>query len=196
LDTLTPVRDIFLSHLLEEMGRALDRNFQVETDPVRREPSGELSKTGPLGLPMRGDFSTTVNGEQSYFDITEELFVEFDPLMVRLDNNAPVSIAPFKWNQLQAIVHTRHGNPNWQPIRRWYLEAFQSRFDEDSPEFHGVIHRISGPEGGPNRWRFEIDLGTANVDVIADMLEALNAVDVTHVELFGAESAREREAVR
>lgn len=195
LDILTPVRDIFLSHLLEEMGKALDRDFEVETDVVRRDDKGELEKSGPLGLPQRADMAMKTGRDRRYFDITDDLFVEFDPLMLRLTNGAPVSIAPFKWNQLQAVVNTKTETPDWQPVRRWYLEAFQSRFDEDSPEFHGVVHRLTGPEGKETSWRFEVDLGTANVDSVADLLEAFSTVDCTKVELFGAESADETESV-
>lgn len=191
LDTLTPVRDISMSYLLEEMGRALDRNFEVITDPMRRDENGNLEKWSVLGLPVRSDLETRVNGSQAYFDISEDLFIEFDPLMLRLQNDAPVSISPFKWSDMQVALTTQSAPKNWKPLRQWYLEAFQERFDRDSPDIHGVVHSLNGPYGGPENWQFSVDLGTANVDVISDLLTALNALNATRVEIFGVETSME-----
>ncbi|MBB5515115.1 hypothetical protein FHS89_001125 [Rubricella aquisinus] len=193
LDVLTPVRDIFLSRLLEEMASALDKGFECETDVLRRIPSGSVERAGSLNLPERYDLATEVRGDTATFDVTDSLVVRFDPFSLQLGNGANVRISPFQWNDLHVAVELRRGvTPNWQPIRRWYLEAFQVRFDEDTPEFHGVIHRLTGPEKVGATWVFNLDLGTASVDCLTDLFDALEQCQAANIELFGAEDDRER----
>lgn len=192
LDILTPVRDIFLSRMLEEMAAALDRNHEVQTDVVRREETGgALDRTGPFKLPVRADLATDTRSGRKFYDIDDDLMVEFDPLVTAMPKGGEVQISPFRWNHLQVDVRIAEDRgPDWQPLRRWYLEGFQPRFDEDTPEFQCVLHRLSGPSGAGPDYRFEIDLGTASVDAIPDLLEALEQCGARRVMLFGADGAQ------
>ncbi|MGB0497324.1 MAG: hypothetical protein ACPGID_03210 [Rubricella sp.] len=192
LDILTPVRDIFLSRLLEEMADALERGFECDTDVVRRDERGDLYRSGPLHLPERYDLATDAGRERATFDVEDSLVVRFDPMNLTLSNGAPVTILPFQWNAVVVAVDLEEGKPDWGGVRRWYLENFQSRFDEDTPEFHGAIHRLQGPEGGPRSWRMTLDLGTASVDCLADLLEAFAVMGAQRVSLSGAEEETER----
>ncbi|MEL6678057.1 MAG: hypothetical protein AAFQ51_05075 [Pseudomonadota bacterium] len=183
LDILNPVRDIYLSRILEEMSAALDRDFVCKTDMPRRTHGGEMLRSGALNLPERYDLYTEHNGHPRAFDVEDGLQVRFDPVFTRLKNGAPVSISPFRWNALPIYVVVGDQGTDWQPVRHWFLEAFQPRFEDDTPEFHGVIHRCHGPVAKGSGWTFEVDLGSAPVDCLTDLLTALDACHATKVSL-------------
>lgn len=193
LDVLTPVRDIFLSRLLEEMASALDKGFECETDVLRRNTAGKIERIGALSLPERFDLATEVRGDTATFDVTDSLVIRFDPFDLTLSSGTHVRISPFQWNNLHLVVELQGiDEPDWQPIRHWFLEAFQIRFDEDTPEFHGAIHRLNGPTKVGKAWVFNLDLGTASVDCLTDLFTALEQCNAKAVELSGAEDDREK----
>ncbi|MEM6679387.1 MAG: hypothetical protein AAF675_16105 [Pseudomonadota bacterium] len=76
--------------------------------------------------------------------------------------------------------------PAWLPLRRWYLEWFQSRFSDEAPDLEGALHALEGPVEDPAGWRFTIDLGSAPVEALSDLVLALSATGAARVRIGNA----------
>jgi len=57
------------------------------------------------------------------------------------------------------------------PLRNWYLEWFQTRRVQNAAGLRGAVHRITGPIITDQRMGFEIDLGTAPVEALHDLID-------------------------
>ncbi|MEM6354572.1 MAG: hypothetical protein AAF844_02680 [Pseudomonadota bacterium] len=73
--------------------------------------------------------------------------------------------------------------PDWRPLRRWFLEWFQSRFADEAPDLDGAVHSVQGPDRVPGGWRLRIDLGSAPVDAVSALIEALEATGAHRVRI-------------
>ncbi|MEL6766790.1 MAG: hypothetical protein AAFP17_06390 [Pseudomonadota bacterium] len=73
--------------------------------------------------------------------------------------------------------------PDWRPLRRWFLEWFQSRFADEAPDLDGAVHSVQGPDRVPGGWRLRIDLGSAPVDAVSALIGALEATGAQRVRI-------------
>lgn len=182
-DVLEPVRDVAVGDILESMARSLDRGYDVRAEPKHRDASGLVTREGRLSLPRRGDLQVRYNGH----DLTEELdsgaLLAFEPVTLVEPDGFVCVITPFRWNRARVIVERSGEDPDWGPIRRWYLEWFQSRFSEEAPDLDGAVHRLNGPEETADGWLFEIDLGSAPVDTLSDMIGAFAATGAQRIRI-------------
>lgn len=184
-EILSPVRDLFLARVLEEIAFASDRDYDCEADVIRHDAHGQLERTGPLNLPMRRDIQASRNGQQFRFDVNDTLGVTFDPFSYLHARLGEVRVAPFQWNTLCVDFQSEDISilPNWDPLRRWYLEAFQIRFSDDSEEFRCTVHSLRGPERHDGAWRIILDLGSMPVADMHGLLDALAMLGARQVHL-------------
>ncbi|MEM9010333.1 MAG: hypothetical protein AAGE18_03845 [Pseudomonadota bacterium] len=173
LDVLAPVRDIYLARLLEEMSEAYGAGYDVETEVVARQSDGALLRAGPLALPMRRDLRMIDRDGRMESDVTGDLGVSFDRVRLCDETGCEVEITPFQWDTLELDIQLGPDASSWQPLRLWFLEWFQTRFNEDLPDFKGVVHALSGPDLIDGRWWAQIDLGSAPVDAFDKLITAL-----------------------
>ncbi|MEM7566628.1 MAG: hypothetical protein AAF321_05290 [Pseudomonadota bacterium] len=73
--------------------------------------------------------------------------------------------------------------PDWRPLRRWFLEWFQSRFSDEAPDLDGAVHALQGPDRVSGGWRLRIDLGSAPVEAMSDLVAALEATGARRVRI-------------
>jgi hypothetical protein len=174
-DVLSPVRDIYVASMLETMARELDRGAEVEPEPVDRDVSGRIQRHGPLDLPCRDDLRLGRHGSAATRSVDDAKMLGFDLVVARVGERTAARIAPFTWNRASVVVTGAKGAPDWTPLRRWFLEWFQARFGEESPDLLGVVHRLDGPADAARGWSFTVDLGSASPACFIAMLDALVA---------------------
>ena len=181
---LSPVRDLYLARVLEEIVAASHQNYDCDTDTERREQDGSLSRFGVLHLPQRHDIRARRERRTVYYDVVDGQMMRFDTFTYKARLGGEAVISPFQWNDLSVLFRLDGMPPNWLALRRWYLESFQARFDESSPDFRGTVHSMSGPDKGlDGRWRLRIDLGSAPVEVVHDLVDMLTGMGARQVEL-------------
>ena len=181
---LSPARDLYLARVLEEIAAASEQDYDCDTDSERREEDGRLARFGPLKLPQRHDIRARRANRTVFYDVQNAQIMRFDPFTYVARLGGEVLISPFQWHDLCVLFALPQRPRDWMPVRRWYLEAFQARFDEASPDFRGTIHSLSGPERAPDgRWRLRLDLGSAPVDVLHDLVDMLTGMKASAVEL-------------
>ena len=186
-EILNPARDLYLARVLEEIAFAAQRDYDCETDVIRRDVDGMLERFGPLNLPERRDVQASRNGQQFRFDVTETQVVQFDCFKLLHGQLGEVRVNPFQWQALKVNFTTEGFEdgivPNWNPLRLWYLEAFQIRFSDASDEFHCTVHALRGPERVETGWSVDLDLGSMPVAGLHELLDALALVGATSVQL-------------
>ncbi|MFN3613398.1 MAG: hypothetical protein ACK4WC_02400 [Rubrimonas sp.] len=173
-DVLEPVRDLHVSAILHAIAEALDSGAEVDPEPVDRDAEGRMRRSGPLGLPSRSDLRVTKGGRTLLRKATSEPALPFAPRSLLLSDGASARIGPFGWGATPVRLTGAPGAPNWAPLRRWYLEWFQPRFGEESPDLLCVVHALDGPHVDGRGWRYDVDLGSASVMGFRAMLEALS----------------------
>ena len=100
-------------------------------------------------------------------------------------------ICPFRWDAAPLMVDSEDPAMSWTPIRRWFLEAFQSRYGELAPDLDGAAHALIGPRQVRQGSEFEIDFGSAPVEAFSDMLDAFALSGARHIVIGGQNATPE-----
>lgn len=170
-EVLAPVRESAISALLTAQARAIEAGAEIEPEPVRRDPAGKVKRHGRLNLPARGDLSVTMDGRTLIQRVEARRVTAFPPIEVRTRSGFTGLIGPFRWEDAEIRFETRGAQPNWAPIRLWFLEWFQPRHTRLQPELAGVVHTLEGPEDRGGSWQVHLDLGSAPIAAVASLIE-------------------------
>ncbi|MEM9783259.1 MAG: hypothetical protein AAF899_12380 [Pseudomonadota bacterium] len=192
-DVLEPVRDIAVGEILETMARSLGDGHDVRAEPKSRDGHGAVTREGPLALPRRSDLLIIGNGSGDLVrQVTSDGVLNFEPVTLVEPEGFVCVIGPFRWDAMQVMGERgeREGGwtPNWTPVRRWFLEWFQSRFSSEAPDLDGAVHALSGPEERSQGWHLRIDLGSAPVETVSDMIGAFADTGLSRIRIGGARS--------
>lgn len=167
-----PLRDLTVGRLLDALSTALEQGGTVRQEPMLRDKARRILRNGRLHLPQRADFEIRRDGQTETRVLPEGPKLQFDPVEVRRPDGLIVQVEPFSWDAARILVADPDRTLNYSPIRRWFLEAFQSRYGELAPDLDGAVHRLSGPERRGDGWLFEVDLGSAPVGSFIEMVDA------------------------
>lgn len=178
-----PLREEAVGELLEAVAAAIDSGADAASEPEARSATGKVMRLGPLRLPRRGDLSITEAGVTGMVQTQCAMPKAEPPVVVLAPDGFPVEVAPFRWDQLHMVALFDEGIPDWAPLRRWFLEWFQSRISDVAPDLLGAVHRIDGPRAVRGGWRFTIDLGSAPVAALPDLVMAMAATGATGLQL-------------
>jgi hypothetical protein len=179
---LEPLRDQAVGTLLEVMARELEAGAAVVPEPELRDDTGKVLRQGPLSLPRRDDLEITRDGKSVLRRIESGPAPERESLVARTVGGFEAEIHAFRWDSAELVLRARRVQPDWAPLRRWFLEWFQSRYSEVAPDLYGAVHSLDGPEEVPGGYAFILDLGSAPAACITDLIAT--------VEATGAEAMR------
>ncbi|MEL6266614.1 MAG: hypothetical protein AAFR52_13360 [Pseudomonadota bacterium] len=183
-DVLEPVRDVAVGEILESMARSLGRGLDVRPEPKHRDANGAVLREGRLALPRRGDLLILRDDGGPLTHHVESMHVlRFEPVTLVEPDGFVCVITPFRWDNAVVLVEPVDCTPDWAPVRRWFLEWFQSRFSDEAPDLDGAVHSLAGPEDVAGGWVFRMDLGSAPVDVLSDMIEAFAATGANRIRI-------------
>jgi len=182
-EVLEPLRDMAVGTLLEVMARELESGAAVVPEPELRDDAGKVLRQGPLSLPRRGDLEVTRDGESVLRRIDSGPAPETESLVARTAGGFEAVIHAFRWDAAELFLLSRHGPPDWAPLRRWFLEWFQSRHSEVAPDLYGAVHSLDGPEEVPGGYAFIVDFGSAPVACIVDLIASAEATGAQSMRL-------------
>lgn len=172
-EVLAPVRESAVAALLTAKARAIAAGAEIASEPVRRDPAGRVRRQGVLHLPSRGDLAITMDGRTLIQRIEARSVIAFPPVEVRTQSGFTGLIGPFRWEdaELRFDFGMRGAQPDWSPIRLWFLEWFQPRQSRLQPELSGCVHALEGPVDQGDSWQMHLDLGSAPVAAIIALIE-------------------------
>lgn len=186
-DLLGPVRDVAVGSLLEALARRLDAGAEVEAEPMRRDAEGRVQRDGTLMLPRRGDLRVATGGCRLIQRVESPAPLIFAPVTLVEADGFVTTLAPFRWDAAAIVAEAAQPRPNWAPVRRWFLEWFQSRYADVAPDLAGAVHSLTGPEPAGLRWRFTVDLGSAPIECISDLIGAFVATGAGRIQIGEAQ---------
>ena len=183
LRLIEPLRDLAIGGILEVMARELEADAEVVPEPELRDAAGAVARSGPLNLPRRGDLAVTREGRTLIRRIESGPAPIGKSLVARTSDGFESEILPFRWDAAEVMVFAKQEQPSWAPLRRWFLEWFQSRYSEVAPDLYGAIHSLDGPRQVPGGWAFTIDFGSAPAACVIDLIGALAASGASRMRI-------------
>lgn len=168
-----PSRDQAVGGLLEAMAEALRSGAEVIPEPEIRDDRGSVARGGPLNLPRRGDLAVTRGGHSLVRQFDGGAAPDGENAALATEGGFVAEIGPFRWDAADLTVFAGADQPDWAPLRRWFLEWFQSRITEVAPDLLGAVHSLDGPWRRGRGWAFTVDFGSAPVSCLADLIAAL-----------------------
>lgn len=144
----------------------------VIAEPVMLDSSGNPATDVPYDLPTRIDIVSVKDGKsQEVIRVDTEGMVSFGTISLTWENGLDVTLQPFQWNWLQ--LRAQGSSLDSEPIIRWFHEWFKVSEESGSSELIEVIHFLSDPVIDTNSLNCEIDLGSAPIDAIFGLLDAV-----------------------
>ena len=180
---IEPLRDLAIGGILEVMARELEADAEVVPEPELRDPAGKVARSGPLNLPRRGDLEVTKDGRTLMRRIESGPVPGGKSMVIQTRDGFEAEILPFRWDAAVLTVFATQDQPNWMPLRRWFLEWFQSRYSEVAPDLYGAVHSLDGPSRVSGGWAFTVDFGSVPVACVIDLIAALEATGASRVRI-------------
>lgn len=147
-----------------------------------RTSSGDLAFEGASALPMRLDvLPVTEEGPGNPIMVDSPSRLQFTPIDWSESPSLRVTLAPFIWDYCQVFVPDIPANFSFEPIKQWFLRWFDADDANTADEngLYGVVHYLSEPDYKEEGVSFTVDFGSAPVDALEDLFEALAAAGAT-----------------
>jgi hypothetical protein len=170
---IEPLRDLSIGGILEALARELETSADVIPEPELRDAAGNVMRGGALNLPSRSDLAVIKDGHTLLRRIESDAVPSGDAVVVLTRSGFEAEFLPFHWDAAKLTVFTDQEQPDWTPLRRWFLEWFQSRYSEVAPDLYGAIHSLDGPRPVPGGWAFTVDFGSVPIACVIDLISAL-----------------------
>jgi hypothetical protein len=188
---LGPLRDLHVADLLERTARAIDSGADVTPEPLARGPSGRLLRTTRLRLPFRRDMAVRTGARVLHPRVDTMLDPTADPRPNAMCAGPfTLEVTPFQWQAAELRLRVMAGGVNWAPMRHWFLEWVQPRQSDESPDLLGAVHSMSDPDDIARGARMRIDFGSAPIECVAELLEALSRSGAVTASLGPTPEAR------
>jgi hypothetical protein len=182
---ITDVRDDYLNGFTDSRSK-ISKEKRVIIEAAFRDGGGNLVEDGILNLPLRGDiFVMADNGSTESIRVDSKSLLKFQPFEFVWRNNLPVLVNPFFWDACDLRLQGIDLFANWQPLKNWFYKWFDSedKNQSDKNGFNGVIHFLSDPVNKDSLVVFQVDLGSAPVQSLEDLLEVFSNLGVKEVEI-------------
>lgn len=182
---LNQIRDYYVSRFID----AVNEHSGIVGVTVAHETAfcnakGEVVAAGELSLPARGDLLLVRDGAVSdSVRIDTNGMLSFEPIAFSwAESNLNVDLRPFQWNWMQLRIFGLQPNPDWTPIRDWFIRWFQEN-DPAEDELLGGVHCLTDPKEGDGCSLVSIDLGTAPVESFEELLDAIGQLGADRVQI-------------
>lgn len=182
---LDQIRDYYVSRFIDAINEhAADDETTVAHESAFRNSDGDIVTEGELGLPTRGDLFIIRDGAVvDSLQIDTEGMLSFDPITFSWpENRLSVDLGPFQWNWMQLRVFGLPPKANWEPLRDWFLRWFQDD-DPAADQLLGGVHFMSDPSSADGCAEVSIDLGSAPVESLEELLDAVGGMDAKRVQI-------------
>ena len=186
---LTELLDKIRSHFVERLLEAIaderaGSDATVVHEPILRNGRGEIVRAGPLETPSRIDIVKAKDGEViESLNVDTGQMLSFAPFdFTWPSNELSVTIEPFQWNWLQLQTTAAPAADQWRVMQQWYLKWF-GESDPAMDQLAGAVHFFDDPRIDGAEIELTIDMGTAPVDALEELLDAAGALGAEAVRI-------------
>lgn len=156
-------------------------------EPAYRLEHGELAREGPWRLPLRLDLVVLISDGARPQRVDSEGMLGFEPIELSWTESANLRVAPFVWDYVHVRVRGCSSVPDWGLLVDWFEHWFDP---EDirpagADGLCGVVHFLSDPQPGAadGAHEFVVDLGSASVAAVEELLDVLTRIGANRIEL-------------
>lgn len=178
-ELLTAIRQPY-ADLLSQAANAQD--YYVE--PAYRNSDGTLATEGAWNLPCRVDVIPVSEDSAEPVQVDSQTRLDFEPIHFRIGDSA-VELQPFVWDWLSLEVQGLTEEKASKALIDWFNDWFDGD-DENEPDEAGlqqVVHFMSDPQVLAGGVKATIDLGSAPVEALEDLLFALSDAGAAQLRL-------------
>jgi len=180
MNRLLTLAEQIRSHYLLSYLSGLEK-FRALTQPSAAEVMLEMPGEAALAFRLnRADFASQTGGE--FHEVNVETYLEFEPFRESDPSGMELTVFPLTWN---SIEFRGTFSPDTQPIEGWalkWLDRSQSR-PADSHGLSGVIHSVNRFIDETGAIGYCVDFGSASVQALSELLDVLNNMGATRVEV-------------
>ena len=181
---LDSIRAHYLNRFRAELDSRAAAGTRVLTEVAFRNASGAPSPEGPYDLPARSDVVVIRDGKAAeVLNFDTETMVSFQPISFAWDS-ARVTLRPFQWNWCE--VTAAGDSVAAEPIVAWFRSWFLDDEDGSPGNLLGAVHFMSDPETGAGTLSFAVDLGSAPVEALEELLDATLSAGAKEVSVGAA----------
>ncbi len=123
------------------------------------------------------------NGENRIVEFNTDGYLDHEPLEFEVGNSR-IEINPFVWNNCEIFIDNDLND--WNEFHEWIKKwiAIDDEYAQDENGFSGLIHNVTRPIEENSRITTAIDLGTAPVEALTELLEVfLNDGAVNEIKI-------------
>ncbi|GIW78558.1 MAG: hypothetical protein KatS3mg105_0365 [Gemmatales bacterium] len=161
-------------------------NSSVYIEPIRRAADDTPWRAGALQLPYRMDLAVFVERRDWHVvEISTPRKVQFAPTGTDWTPNMRVTFQAFCWEKCPVRLHGRFEGEQWWPALDWFnhwFDEFETKaaLQKDIKE---VVHSISDPDVDSEFTYLTIDLGSAPVKCLEELLDSFEKMGTDLVEI-------------
>lgn len=155
---------------------------ELVLEPALLDSEGTVLREGDLDVGLRLD-GILIDGEameQLSFD--SEKMVRFDPFAFDWNDRLTVDVSPFFWDSLDVEISGASAGAVAPALRAWFERSFRHEQDGgDVPQ--GLVHFVSELTTDGETVHFNVDLGSAPVEALEGILDAMSEAGASSVAL-------------
>lgn len=178
----TAEREHYVSNLKEAFARWCKEKSNVCVNELLVRPNG-MTVPAPYDQ-IRIDLVANLNGkfESSRYE-HEQPFKKFVPQVIRVSEKLRATVYPFVWNRVE--VRSKERPRSLAPLTEWAKQRMDISDTKQVPkgQMLGVVHSVIYPWVKDGRWQTLIDFGTSEPYVLESLLQTLEAMGFTEVEV-------------
>lgn len=164
-EILENVRDHYLGKY-----RAAISTYRERFDPSATEVLLELSGDAPLVYRYyRADLASGAVDPPNFTEVNPESHLEFEPTKLTYEG-LEVFLSPIVWNGVEVRVEPRIVSD--EPVRSWGTRWIDpdEQAEADGDGLGTYVHSVTAPESDVGSTHFSIDLGSAPVASLLELL--------------------------
>jgi hypothetical protein len=117
--------------------------------------------------------------------VVKDEFVHFTPHEASLTGGAKLLLHPSRWDNFEICLTGRISD--WEPYEAWvnkWLDVAEVRVTT-AADFSGLIHQASMPWEQDGKWHLVIDMGSADLDALNELLSVLGSIGAESIKIGG-----------
>jgi len=189
-EVLERARDKCRSLITQAAAQHRTDSHKTILEPAARSADGAACfAPDGLQLPLRFDLAYVDDSGKWQSDNAESLTIRFNTTAYAEWDRIKITIHEIAWDYLRiSAISPPVGD--WEALRKWFLRWFDVTDENTSDKdgLSGVVHFISDPEIHDDGFQFFVDLGSAPIDAVSDLLDCLVSMEVTACT-FGSNEA-------
>ncbi len=175
-------RDDYVSELESCLAELRKTSPEAVTEVLVEVNSPETPRLFRLTRP---DIISGPTGDPKISRVVKDETIQFTTYETMLSKGAKLCLRPFRWDGLEVYLTGRISS--WEPYEAWINKWLDVSEVMGLPgaDFAGVIHQASMPSEQDGRWHLVIDMGSAGLDALNELLGVFQSIGAEIIEIGG-----------